>query len=631
MSRTPSSSYPDHMPSPASGLSALGHLRLLLVATPALALLAGCGTAGQLPDAGSVTPLAGHAMGGQQPVAGATIQLYAAGLTGNDSAATPLLTRTILTDANGDFNIGTNYTCPANSAPVYIVASGGNPGLPNNGTNPALVLVSAIGPCGSLNASTFITINEVSTAAAAWSLAPFAHSVTQLGATSTNLTGLNNAFLTANNLADSTTGQSPSSTAPANALIDSNKIYSLANILASCVNSDGTAPCTSLFTAATAPSSTTPADTFQAALDIVSHPGNNTAALFKLIPATAAFAAGLSTAPPDWTLAVKFTGGAMDSPTGLGVDASGNIWVASYFGVASEFSPTGQPLFSNGITGSGLEHSYGLAIDAQNNVWIPSEDSSSAINGGNGSMEVFNSSGQPLSGANGYTSGGLQFPIAVAIDPNGTTWAVNIGDSSVTLLSSTGTPLSGTKGYGSPQLLFPVAVAVDASHNGWIANQSGTNVTRISPDGTQVTNFSCCNGASGIAIDQNANIWVANYYGDSVSELSGSGAVISNGYTGGGLDSPQGIAIDGAGTIWVSNYYNSTLTQLAGSNTTAPGAAISPATGWGLDSGVFHPFAVAIDASGSVWLTSYGNDSLIQLVGMATPVKTPQLGPVQQP
>jgi hypothetical protein len=43
----------------------------------------------------------GSVHGGQQAVSGSTIQLYAVGTTGDGSAATPLLTQAVTTDASG--------------------------------------------------------------------------------------------------------------------------------------------------------------------------------------------------------------------------------------------------------------------------------------------------------------------------------------------------------------------------------------------------------------------------------------------------------------------------------------------------------------------------------------------------
>ena len=51
-------------------------------------------------------------------------------------------------------------------------------------------------------------------AAAAWALAPFATSLTNIAASSTNMQGITNAMLTAQQLADPTTGSSPGSSAP---------------------------------------------------------------------------------------------------------------------------------------------------------------------------------------------------------------------------------------------------------------------------------------------------------------------------------------------------------------------------------------------------------------------------------
>src|SRR6202044_1540482 len=107
------------------------------------------------------------------------------------------------------------------------------------------------------------------------------------------------------------------------------------------------------------------------------------------------------------------------------------------------------------ITSGGLSESYGLAIDAQDNVWITNEGSPSTVNGSLGSVSVFNSSGQPVSGATGYAAGGLNYPVAVAIDTNADAWIVDFGNSHVTLLSSAGAPLSGAAGYTTDSFAFP--------------------------------------------------------------------------------------------------------------------------------------------------------------------------------
>jgi hypothetical protein len=128
-------------------------------------------------------------------------------------------------------------------------------------------------------------------------------------------------------------------------------------------------------------------------------------------------------------------------------------------------------------------------------------------------------------------------------------------------------------------------------------------------------------------------VWVANYYGDSISQLASDGTVISSGYSdnGASISHPQGIAIDGAGHVWVTNYNGNSITELAGSATNSPGQILSPAAGWALDAKLNEGFAVAIDASGNLWVTNFETNTLTEIVGLATPVKTPLLGPVQIP
>jgi len=222
--------------------------------------------------------------------------------------------------------------------------------------------------------------------------------------------------------------------------------------------------------------------------------------------------------------------------------------------------------------------------------------------------------------------------VSVAIDTDASAWVVDYGDSHVTHLSNAGQALSGSAGYTSAQLQFPVAAAIDASHNAWISNQSAATVTKVAPDGSLFTSYTCCDGPAGLAIDQLGNVWVANYSADNISEISSSGVVVSNGaYSGGGLDHPQAVAIDGAGTVWIANYRGPSLTELAGASTAIPGRPASPAAGLGGDAALLEAYAIAVDASGNLWVSNFGSNTLTEFIGLAAPVRTPLIGPPAAP
>jgi streptogramin lyase len=622
-----------------------------ILATALTTLLAGCGGASSPPPPPPPPPpitnpgvtFSGTVNAGAQPLVGATVQLYAAGTTGNGSTGTAILTSALTTDSTGAFTVPANYSCPLAASQLYVVARGGKIGTA--AANSATAFITSIGACNQVVASSHIIVNEVTTVATAWAFSQFMAAGGNIGASATNTVGIVNAAATAASLTNPLTGTSPGLTFPSNGASPAAKINTLANILNTCTSSASstTAACASLLSSSTGPALTNP-DMLDATLRIVKNPAANVAALFtQSTSQAAAFTPALAVAPSDWTLYVTFTGGGMNYPSGIGVDANGNVWVASYFlagssdptaGSAAELSPIGKQLFPNGISGFGLSNIYGLAIDASNNAWLTNEASTGAVNGGLGSMTVLSPSGQALSGATGYSAGGLNYPIAVAIDTDSTAWILDYGNSHLTHLSNSGAALSGTSGFTSPDFFFPAAIALDASHNIWVANQESTTVTEVSSTGAVLANPSCCDGASGLAIDQHGNVWVTNFFGNSVSELSSTGAIISSGYTANGtFSSPQATAIDGSGNVWIGNFHAAYLTELAGASSTnpTPGQTISPAAGWAPDAKLYGAFSIAIDASGNLWVSNLYAASVTEFIGLATPVKTPLLGPPQTP
>ena len=203
-------------------LSSVHRLSLSSLVRPGLALVivcglvAGCSTGNQ----GTVSTVSGVTMqgrvrGGQQPVTGAQVYLFAAGATGYGSTPTSLLTGSgvttdgngngyVTSDSSGNFSVTGDYTCPSASSEIHVMARGGNPGLPGNVNNSSLALMAAAGTCGSLTSSTFLQVDEQTTTAAAFMLAPFATVATgatgsareSFATSSTNAAGLANGVQT---------------------------------------------------------------------------------------------------------------------------------------------------------------------------------------------------------------------------------------------------------------------------------------------------------------------------------------------------------------------------------------------------------------------------------------------------
>jgi sugar lactone lactonase YvrE len=614
-----------------------------------LALISGCGVGPAAAPNPVQLALTGRVHGGQQAVAGAQIQLYAAGAAGNGSASAPLLNSPVISGSDGSFSITSDYSCPSASSQVYLVATQGNPGLGSGGNNPALAMMAPLGSCGNLSPSQFIWINEVTTVAAAWALAPFEADLTHIGASATNAQGLANAFLDAQLIANTSNGTV--ATLPSNLKTETGKIYGLADAVAACINSDGSAssPCPQLFAAATPTGGSAPANTWDATMNVVKNPGNNVGGVFAVIGSTPPFPTSLTKTPSDWTLSLTVTGGGVYSPTTLAVDSQGDVWVADYQasaslgnGLLSGFNPQGTPLSATGYGASVLHADYGLTIDPQDNIWVTVEDSPSHGDT-KGSLVEFSgiSSGSALGTPTVFSDSSINYPYAAAADSNGNilipNYSVPASGSTTNLVVLTPSSSTYTKESTASLIGFPVALAPDTAHGVWITSQDASYASAVHLDSNGNVLFStdCCGSVDGVSLDTQGNVWLADYNasdangdpGGAVTQLAPDGTTLQAFVTGGGIYEPSYIAIDAANTVWVTNSHSASsevkyesFSEVSGAN----GTVVSPATGFGLDADLLLPYAVAVDPSGNLWISNNFGDSLVMFFGMATPTKTPK-------
>jgi len=587
--------------------------------------LAGCGASPvSLTSSSSATTSVGEAYGGQvfggnQPIINAVIQMYAPGTNGYGSSATPLLNRLVTTDANGQFSLANAFTCPSSSTPVYLVVTGGNPGLTSGTNNTALVMMGLLGSCGSLNSSSYFVINEVTTVAAVWALAPFMVDYAHIGTSGGNVQGLVNAFATAENLVAIETGTAPGH-APSIATVPQAEINTLGGILAGCVNSNGstasTASCGKLFSAATPTGGTTPGDTVAAALDIARNPGHNVGALFNAVPSTNPFQPTLTSAPADWTVSIAYTSPTFKTPSDLAIDSQGNAWVLSSTGTNSS---TVSILNISGISASFPQTgtNFGrIALDPYDDPWLTNPFASNLVE--------LNSSGGRAT-LNPFSGAGIQGPGPLAFDGSGNVWIAN-GGPTVSKLSANGAALSSGTGFPTGGI-GSTALALDTSGNVWVADSANNKIEVLSQTGAAIPGSpysgAGINGPFAIAIDSVGGAWVANRIGSSLSRLTSFGdSVAGSPYYGAGLNAPVDLAIDGLGNVWLANSGSSSVSEFL-----STGRAQSGGSGYG-SAALANPFRVALDRSGNVWVANLGTSVvgsglITQIVGVAAPVVTP--------
>jgi hypothetical protein len=472
-------------------------------------LLSGCAMNDQslntAPHSAQLT-ISGTVHGGQQPVSGSTIQLYAANTTTNQGASTAMLTTSVTTASDGTFSITGDYTCPVSNPLVYIVSTGGNPGLPGTVNNADIALMTLLGTCNTLSSGTVVNINELTTIASVQALSSFMTDYAHVGSAPSNPTAMAGAFDAANSMVNFSNGQL---IAGSQADTPDLQLDTLANIIAACVNTsggtsgDGTA-CGKLFLYAGG------SDTVKAALLMTQSPGTNTSQLYALIGAITPFQPYFTSVPTDFTSTAGVT---FPSNVITGVlDSTGHIW-----------------LYTGG-------YSYNTATDTSTN--IP------------GILTVYDSNFSQL-----FTvspgSGGLYYPNVMAADASGHVYVVN-SNNTVSEFSSNGSPLSPAAGWSigyssgfsisgsgdsyvtSPEV--PGAVNVDSLGNIWISGIYGTSATtcyiEMNSSGSVITpNGNFCNGigssgvSPGAALDGSGDAWFMGYSTISKADTSGNLAV----------------------------------------------------------------------------------------------------------
>jgi uncharacterized protein (TIGR03437 family) len=325
------------------------------------------------------------------------------------------------------------------------------------------------------------------------------------------------------------------------------------------------------------------------------------------------------------------TKAALNSPTGIAVDGSGNLYIADALNLRVRKIASGN---INSVAGNGavsysgdggpamsaqLNAPESAAMDSAGNLYI-ADTANNVVREVAKSGIITTFAGNGTAGGNGdggaATSAQLNAPQGVAVDSSGNVYIADTANGRVRKVSASGTIStvagSGAIGYGgdggaatSAQLYTPSAVAVDAAGNLYIADFSNNRIRKVSTSGTITTVAG--NGNSGFTGD-------------------GGPATSAN------LDTPSGVAVDAAGNIYIADTGNNRIRQVNASGliTTVAGNGLPGFSG---DGGVAviaqlgNPASVAVDSSGNLYVADggahvrkiYASGFIFTIAGTGTP------------
>jgi hypothetical protein len=255
---------------------------------------------------------------------------------------------------------------------------------------------------------------------------------------------------------------------------------------------------------------------------------------------------------------VQLTGAALSNPYGMGVDPSGNIYVANFGNnTISKYNSAGTYQGTFGSTA--ISNPAGIAFDKAGNGYVLNYNRTNNGNGnfhGNGNVSQYNSAGvytstiiQGLGTGNGITIDALgNIDIAEG--------SYNNGSNTIEQYNTSG---SLAFSLNSAYTVNPVAVATDGSGNIYVLDNTNKNVTKYTSAGTYLsTVITGLGNPNAIYVSGAGDIYIGDTGAQTVNVYSPTG-VLKTSKT--GLTDPEGFVTDSKGNLYVSDYTNATVTK----------------------------------------------------------------------
>src|SRR5262249_2914512 len=159
---------------------------------------------------------------------------------------------------------------------------------------------------------------------------------------------------------------------------------------------------------------------------------------------------------------------------------------------------------------------------------------------------------------------------------------------------------------------------------GRITTVVGTGVAGFLGDGGGPATEARLDGPTGLAFDASGTLYFADYRNNRVRRVSDGGigtiaGIGEPGYAGGNgpatsarLNGPAGVAVDRSGNLYIADYDNNRIrTVTRGRITTFAGTGVAGFSG---DDGpaasakLNHPYGVAVDSTGNVYVADVNNN-----------------------
>jgi len=259
------------------------------------------------------------------------------------------------------------------------------------------------------------------------------------------------------------------------------------------------------------------------------------AAITSLSPASSGVAAvGYNSTPVT-------VGSGFFNPTGIGVDAAGNIYISNPNSLVIDKIPAGGGAPVAIGTTDHFSSSEGVAADAAGNVYVTALNGVTKIPSGGESQVTIGSS--------------LSFPTGVAVGAGGDVYVT--AQNSVYRIPADGSaPVVVNSGFSQP-----TGIALDASGNIYVADAGFGRITKILAGASAGSIIvSGLSNPQGLAVDASGNMYVGDMGSGTIKKIpAGGGTPVT---LASGFSYMGGVAVDGAGNVYVDDASTSSIKKI---------------------------------------------------------------------
>jgi DNA-binding beta-propeller fold protein YncE len=272
--------------------------------------------------------------------------------------------------------------------------------------------------------------------------------------------------------------------------------------------------------------------------------------------------------------------GEFSSPTGLALDAEGNLYVADTDNHSiQKFDKDGKFFGRWGSEPGAQEGQFyyprGLATGKDGEVYI--SDS------GNNRVQKLDAEGNPMHawGKFGFAwrgagMGKFDVPWGIATDKDGNLYVSDTSNARIQKFQADGTPLMkwGRDGSFDGAFFFPRGIAVDLVGNVFVADEGNHRIQKFDTRGSFLTKWGKEGSGPGqfktpwgVACDALGNVYVVDQGNHRIQKFDGNGTYMcawgNRGVTEGQLNFPSGIAVDKGGNVYVVDSGNNRVLKYA--------------------------------------------------------------------